>query len=116
MGTSSHGSINVYHLLFVDDTLILCKPYEDQIRSLRALLLCFKAVSGLKVNLSKSKIVPVGSVNILGDLANILDCKVSTSPMKYLSIPLGATFKTKAIWDGNLEKMECKLVGWKRIY
>lgn len=71
VGSSMLGSIIVSHLLFADDTLILCRRYDDQICSLMALLLCFEAVSSLKVNLSKSVIVLVGLVNNVGDLANI---------------------------------------------
>ena len=37
-------------------------------------------------------------------------------PMTYLGLPLGATFKLKAIWTGVLEKMERRLAGWKRLY
>lgn len=45
-------------------------------------------------------------------LANILGCKVSSLPMKYLDLPSGATLKAKSIWDGVLEKIERKLAGW----
>ena len=36
--------------------------------------------------------------------------------MKYLGLPLGAKFKDKTIWNPILEKMERRLVGWKRLY
>ncbi|KAF5466269.1 hypothetical protein F2P56_016210 [Juglans regia] len=108
VGGSSHGSISVTHLLFADDMLIFCDPDPDQIRSLRALL-CFEAVSGLIMNLSQSEIVPVGLVNNLSEVAAILGCKVSSLPMKYLRLPLEAPHKSKAMWDGIVEKIECKL-------
>ena len=38
----------ISHLLFVDDTLILCDPKSDQIGYLKCILLCFEAVSGLQ--------------------------------------------------------------------
>ncbi|KAF5443548.1 hypothetical protein F2P56_036096 [Juglans regia] len=103
------------HLLFANDTLIFVEPNPD-IYSLRALLLCFEAVSNLKVNLSKSEIVLVGSVNNLSDLAAILGYKVSSLPMKYLGLPLGDPHKSKAMWDEIVEKIEHKLEGWKRLY
>lgn len=49
-------------------------------------------------------------------LARIMGCQVSSLPMKYLSLPLGAKLKAKFIWDSIIEKMERKLVGWKRLY
>jgi hypothetical protein len=32
--------------------------------------------------------------------------------MKYLSLLLGASFKTKSIWDDIIEKVDLHLVGW----
>ena len=71
---------------------------------------------GLKVNVGKSEIVPVGEVNNLDALANILCCRVGSLPMKYLGMPLGTSFKKTSIWNPILEKMEKKLSGWKRLY
>ena len=56
----SSEAMDVSHLLFVDDTLIFGEPKVEQIQNLRCLLLCFEAISGLKINLSKLTIVPIG--------------------------------------------------------
>ena len=48
----------------------------------------------MKVNVGKSEIVPVGEVNNLDALANILQYRVGSLPMKYLGMPLGTSFKT----------------------
>ncbi|KAF5474107.1 hypothetical protein F2P56_006039 [Juglans regia] len=111
VGGSSHGSLSISHLLLADDTLIYYESDPDQNCSLRALLLCFEVISGLELNLSKSEIIPVGSVNNFSDLAAIMGCKVSSLLMKYLGLPLGAPHKSKAMWDGIVEKIECKLAG-----
>jgi hypothetical protein len=34
--------------------------------------------------------------------------------MKYLRLPLGASFKAKSIWNGIIEKVERCLAGWKK--
>ncbi|KAF5477120.1 hypothetical protein F2P56_003792 [Juglans regia] len=102
VGGTSSQSVNVSHLLFIDDTVIFCEPDPNQIRSLIALLFCLEATSSLKVNLSKSKLVLVGLVNHIRDLAKILKCKMSSLPMKYLGHSLGAFHKSKVIWDGMI--------------
>jgi hypothetical protein len=79
-------------------------------------LLCFEAVSGLKINLAKSKLVPVSLINNGEGLARILGCRVLSLPMKYLGLPLAASSKAKPIWNGIIEKVECCLVSWKRLY
>ncbi|KAG6649906.1 hypothetical protein CIPAW_06G006500 [Carya illinoinensis] len=45
-----------------------------------------------------------------------MDCQVSSLPLKYLGLPLGATFKARTIWDEVMEKIEKRLAGWKRVY
>ena len=84
--------------------------------SIRLVLSCFQAFTGLKVNIGKSEIVPIREVNNIVALANILQCRVGRLPMKYLEMPLGTSFKSAAIWNPILEKMEKKLFGWKRLY
>jgi hypothetical protein len=93
-------SLEISHLLFADDTLIMCDVDQDQILNLDHILLCFEAISGLKINLRKSKLVTVGHEPNQEELADILSCSISSLPLKYLGLPLGAPFKSKAIWDG----------------
>ena len=72
----------VSHSLFVDDTLIFCEAYPEQIRYVQLIVLCFEAVSRLRVNLGKSELVAIGEVDNNGELANILGCNVAALPMK----------------------------------
>jgi hypothetical protein len=70
---------------------------------LHALFLCFKVVSSLKINLAKLELVLVANVDNVDGLAGILGGWVSSLPMKYLGLPLGAAYKSKSIWDGIIE-------------
>ena len=63
VGNLEGRSMTVSHLLFADDMLIFCKADLDQILILRMILIWFEAVSGLKINLGKSELFPVGVVN-----------------------------------------------------
>ena len=64
---------------------------------------------GLKVNVAKSEMVPIGEVNNLHALAEILGCRVRALPMTSLSMLLGASHKSPSIWNSILEKIERKL-------
>jgi hypothetical protein len=91
-GFSRHrdvGGIDIFHLLFVNNTLIFCGVDLDHLCRLRCLFLCFEVDSDLKNNLAKSKLVPVSNVNNVENLAHTLGCKVSSLPMKYLGLLLG---------------------------
>ena len=59
----------------------------------RMVLIFFEAIIGLKVNIGKSEIVPIGEVGNLHALARVLCCRVRSLPMNYLGMPLGAHYK-----------------------
>ena len=73
-------------------------------------------MTSLKVNVAKSEMVPIGEVNDVHALAEILGCRVGTLPMTYLGMPLGASHKAPSIWNPVLEKIERKLAGWKKLF
>jgi hypothetical protein len=104
------------HLLFVDDTLIFGDVHPNHLRLFHCLFLCFEVALGLKINLAKSESVPVGNVDQVERMVGILGCGVSSLPMKYLGLPLGASYKDKHIWDGVIEKIEQRLASWKIMY
>ena len=81
----------ISHLLFADDTLIFCEANPNHIRCLCALFFCFEAVFVLKVNLAKLELVLVGNAHNVDGLACVLGCGVSSLPLKYLGLPLGAS-------------------------
>ena len=110
------GGLGVSHLLFTDDTILFCNADEEQILHVRMLLLCFQAVTGLKVNALKNEMVPIGEVPNVSILAEILGCRVGSLPMTYLGMPLGASHQSPTIWNPILEKFERKLAGWKKMY
>lgn len=53
--------------------------------------LCFKAVSGLRVNLVKPKSAQVGDEEDVGLFMHILSCRMASLPKKYLGLPLAAS-------------------------
>ena len=110
MGTSTGDHLWVSHLLFANDTLVLCDADIDQMLFLHLILLWFEIVSGLKINLDKFELVPVGVVPSFEMLVDALGCNQGSLPMKYLGLSLGAKWKdyrpTKAVFyfeKGNLQ-------------
>ena len=87
----------ISHFLYADDTLLFCKANKDQLKFLSWTLMWFKAVSGLKINLNKSEIIPIGPVANMEELASEMRCKVGTLPTSYLGLPLGAKHKALGV-------------------
>ena len=46
----------------------------------------FEAISGLKINLEKSELIPVGEVNDIEELALKMGCKEGGLPSSYLGL------------------------------
>jgi hypothetical protein len=116
VGAQYGSAVMVTHLLFADDTLMFCDANNARIEHLGRVLTRFEAFSGLKINLGKSKMVPVGVVPNMAKLATILGCHCASLPLNYLGLPLGAKFKETTIWNPIIERMERRLAGWKRLY
>ncbi|RVW24487.1 putative ribonuclease H protein [Vitis vinifera] len=90
VGGRGREGLIVSHLLFADDTLIFCDAEADQLHYLSWTFMWFEAISGLKVNLSKTEAIPVGEGIPMDTLASVLGCKIGSLPTSYLGLPLGA--------------------------
>ncbi|KAL6327359.1 hypothetical protein AAG906_018961 [Vitis piasezkii] len=82
---------------------------QDNLTYLSWLLMWFEAVSGLRINLEKSELIPVGRVENIDDLALDFGCRVGSLPSTYLGLPLGAPFKSVSVWDGVEERFRRRL-------
>ena len=79
-GGRGRDELIISHLLCVDDTFLFCEPKQDQRAYLSWLLMRFEAIFRLKINLSKSEVILVGSVDNVEDLAHELGCKIGALP------------------------------------
>ncbi|RVW38382.1 Transposon TX1 uncharacterized 149 kDa protein [Vitis vinifera] len=80
----------VSHLQFADDTIFFSNTREEDLQTLKSLLLAFGHISGLKVNLDKSNIYGINLDQAhISRLAETLECKASGWPILYLGLPFG---------------------------
>ncbi|CAJ2657018.1 unnamed protein product [Trifolium pratense] len=108
------GLVSVSHLQFADDTLLLGVKSWANVRALRAVLVLFETMSGLKVNFNKSMLVGVNiSDSWLGEAASVLCCKVGKIPFLYLGLPIGGDPRRLSFWDPVLHRIKNRLSGWK---
>ena len=102
-------TLNISHLFFANDTIVLCEANKEHITHLSWILFWFEAASGLRNNLAKSEIILVGVVEEIDELAAELRCRVGSLPCQYLGLPLGAPNKAHSVWDGVEERMRRRL-------
>lgn len=92
--------VNVSHLQLADDTLIFMDVDPKLGNIFKSLFRCFKLVSELKVNWSKSHILGSSlSDSECAHLANLLGYTHQEWPTIYLSLPLGGSSKKTKFWN-----------------
>jgi hypothetical protein len=101
VGSRLFKLVNISHL-FTDNTLVFCGA--NHIRSIRALLICFKSILGLKVNIAKFVLVPVDKVGNVGDLAGILGCGTDFFRWNLLAF----------FWGLAIRLNPCRMTLWKK--
>ncbi|CAJ2662943.1 unnamed protein product [Trifolium pratense] len=108
------GSVSVSHLQFADDTLLMGVKSWANVRALRAVLVLFETMSGLKVNFNKSMLV---GVNIpeswLCEAASTLCCNVGKIPFLYLRLQIGGDPRRLVFWEPMLNRLKNRMSGWK---
>lgn len=77
---------------YADDTLIVMQASSFQLLCLKALLESFHQATGLRVNYSKSCLIPINVYEQKTQiLAGTLGCSVGKFPLTYLGLPVGTT-------------------------
>ncbi|MCH85973.1 cysteine-rich receptor-like protein kinase, partial [Trifolium medium] len=109
--------ISVSHLQFVDDTLLVGVKRWANVHALRAVLVLFETMSGLRVNFNKSMLVGVNIPDSwLGEAAFALCCKVGKIPFLYLGLPVGGDPRRLSFWEPVLARLKNRLSGWKSCF
>jgi hypothetical protein len=107
-------SVVVSHLQFADDTLLMGVKSWANVRALRAVLVLFETMSGLKVNFNKSMLIGVNIPDSwLGEAASVLRCRVGKVPFLYLGLPIGGDPRRLAFWDPVVNRLKTRLSGWR---
>ncbi|GKB05965.1 RNA-directed DNA polymerase, eukaryota [Tanacetum coccineum] len=113
-GIKLGGLVNLSHMFYADDAVFVGEWSESNISMLVNVLDCFHRVSGLKINMSKSKIMGVhvddGKVS---RAANKLGCLVLKPPFLYLGSYVGGDMYRLQAWNDIVDRVRRRLSNWK---
>ncbi|GAU44274.1 hypothetical protein TSUD_135150 [Trifolium subterraneum] len=108
-------SVPILNLQFADDTFLLGVKTWANVRALRAILVLFEAMSGLKVNFNKSMLFEVNIPDSrLCEAASSLCCRVGKIPFLYLGLPIGGDSRRLGLWKPVLARLKNRLSGYLR--
>ncbi|GKD71182.1 RNA-directed DNA polymerase, eukaryota, reverse transcriptase zinc-binding domain protein [Tanacetum coccineum] len=103
------GQDNMYilNLMYADDVIFFSDWSRINAHNLICMLRCFFLVSGLKINVYKSKVIGIGvSDEEFSCMANVIGCGVAKLPLKYLGVLIG--YNMSRYDPGKVEKMFSK--------
>ena len=82
--------------------------------NLMCILKGFEKVSGLKVNLNKSRVYGLGVEPCAVErMARWMGCSVGELPLTYLGLPIGVCMRRESAWRPVVEKFKKRLSDWK---
>nr|GFA17485.1 RNA-directed DNA polymerase, eukaryota, reverse transcriptase zinc-binding domain protein [Tanacetum cinerariifolium] len=101
-------------MFYADDAVFVGQWSNGNISTLIYVLDCFYHASGLRINLSKSKIMGVNvEVSYVNHAAAKLGCLVLNSPFSYLGTKVGGVMSRVHAWQEIVEKVKTQLSKWK---
>ncbi|GAU46455.1 hypothetical protein TSUD_402220 [Trifolium subterraneum] len=84
------------------------------VRALKAVLILFQSISGLKVNFNKSMLFGVNvNDSWLHEAASVMNCKHGRLPFLYLGLPIGGDPRKLQFWYPLVDRICNRLSGWK---
>ncbi|KAJ9543814.1 hypothetical protein OSB04_023521 [Centaurea solstitialis] len=105
---------NLSLIQYADDALFFGKWSKRNVSNLLKMLNCFKEVSGLKINFSKSRIFGIGiRQDEVSKVASIFNCQADSLPFIYLGLPVGNNMNKSSAWEAVIEKFNRRLNLWK---
>ena len=104
----------ISHLQYADDTLLLFQPDLHSVATIKALLISFELMSGLKINFHKCEVMPMGlEPSDSRRIADQLNCKLGKLPFTYLGLPLDAKRITIDGWAPLWTKVGGRVCPWR---
>jgi len=98
------------HLQFADDALIVGEKSWLNVRSMRAVLLIFEQLFGLRVNFHKSLLTGINVPDSwLSEAALVMNFRVGVFPFVYLGLPIGRDPCRLDFWRPILNSIKSRL-------
>nr|GEX10206.1 RNA-directed DNA polymerase, eukaryota [Tanacetum cinerariifolium] len=113
-GIKLSSSLNLSYLFYADDVMFVGQWCDSNINILVHALECFHRASGLKMNISKSKILGIHVEAMkVKQAASKLGCLILNTHFSYLGTNVEGSMSRVHAWDEVVEKVTSRLSRWK---
>ncbi|XP_058766944.1 uncharacterized protein LOC131640567 [Vicia villosa] len=102
---------------FADDTLLVGSASWKNVSTIKAILRVFEAVSGLRVNYDKCRLLGINVGDRFVDAAgSFLSCRIDNLPINFLGISIGCNPGLCSTWAPLITKLKSRLSNWKNRF
>nr|GEW42000.1 RNA-directed DNA polymerase, eukaryota, reverse transcriptase zinc-binding domain protein [Tanacetum cinerariifolium] len=106
--------VNLSHMFYAYDAVFVGQWSDNNINMLIHVLDCFYRASGLRMNMSKSKIMGVHvKGGMVKHVASKLGCRTLNTPFYYLGSKVGGSISRVQAWKEVIDKVKSRLSKWK---
>nr|GEW66332.1 RNA-directed DNA polymerase, eukaryota, reverse transcriptase zinc-binding domain protein [Tanacetum cinerariifolium] len=113
-GIELSPSLNLSHMFYADDFIFMGQWSESNIDTIVKVLDYFNRASGLRINMTKSKLL---GISVEDDKVNQattkIGCNTLKTPFSYLGSKVGGCMSHIQSWNEITERMACRLSKWK---
>nr|GEZ18318.1 RNA-directed DNA polymerase, eukaryota, reverse transcriptase zinc-binding domain protein [Tanacetum cinerariifolium] len=113
-GIVLNWSMVLSHMFFADDAVFVGQWSNSNIYTIIYALKCFERASGLRMNMSKSKIMGIAvNGDKVDQVAHRIRCGILEVPFTYLGSKVGGCMSRIQNWNDVVENMSSRLSKWK---
>ena len=115
---SSNGGVHLSHLLFVDDSLIICQATMEECHRLLAILEQYEATSGQAINRQKMLVFfsRTTRADVKHNIRNLMGARIVEDCEKYLGLPMASGKSKMNTFKELQEKITRQVMGWKEKF
>ncbi|GJZ98267.1 RNA-directed DNA polymerase, eukaryota, reverse transcriptase zinc-binding domain protein [Tanacetum coccineum] len=108
------SSLQLSHLFYADDAVFVGQWNNSNIDNIVHVLQCFHQTSGLRINMSKSKLIGVYVNDDLVEQAALkIRCATLKMPFSYLGSKVGGLMSRIQSWNEIVDRVASRLSKWK---
>ncbi|GJT63328.1 RNA-directed DNA polymerase, eukaryota, reverse transcriptase zinc-binding domain protein [Tanacetum coccineum] len=113
-GIALGPSLQLSHMIYADDAVFVGQWSDANIDTIVHVLDCFHRVSGMRINMNKSKLIGISvEEDKVAIAASKFGCLILKTPFSYLGSKVGGLMSRIQSWNEVVDRVTARLSKWK---